>query len=452
MTQRTEVTSRSAHRLHFDSEIPPLTAFPTTKDISYHPLFRGSISRFLWRVITLTVTRSGRWLLLATFFFTMSGSISLQYQPYILFCYAFALWVVAAVFAAFSRPRVTLQARHGDRITVGDTLSVDVTVTAPDKRTAADLTVLPHNLPPEVDAVPDQGVRLSVLAPGASIQMRLGLLCKKRGVYRLKGYRVETDYPLGLLRTFRVTRQPAEIMVYPNFHPLTLLTLPTGSRYQPGGVAMASSIGESLELLGNREYKEGDNIRDIDWRATARLNAPIVREYREEYFLRVGVVLDTQVAEDGPSRTVKARAADFERAVSLAASVSDYMARQDYLVDIFAAGPNLYHLTAGRSLAYIDQILEILSCVDSTPNSPFEILEPEILEHLAQITTVVCVFLDWDRVRQEFVHRLAQSGSAVKVIILRDGPCTDDPEGGYALAGPIAVLGPAEFESGVDEL
>ena len=47
----------------------------------------------------------------------------------------------------------------------------------------------------------------------------------------------------------------------------------------------------------------------------------------------------------------------FERAVSVAASVADFMARQEYLVDLFAAGPNLYHLTAGRSLAYLDQIL-----------------------------------------------------------------------------------------------
>ena len=59
---------------------------------------------------------------------------------------------------------------------------------------------------------------------------------------------------------------------------------------------MSSDLGESFEYIGNREYREGDNVRDIDWTATARLNTPIVREYRDEYFLRVGVVLDTHVA------------------------------------------------------------------------------------------------------------------------------------------------------------
>jgi len=440
-----------SYDLHLNSEIPPLTAFPTTKDIRYHPLFRGEISRFLWRVLTLTVTRSGRWVLIATLLFMISGSITLDYKPYILFCYAFAIWVVAGIAAIGARPRVKIKATHADRITAGGVLAVDASVTTKG-RAASDLTVLPHGLPPEIDAVPADGIRIPILAPNSKTNVHLGLLCKKRGIYRTKAYRVETDYPLGLLRTYRIDYDPQQILVYPNFHPLGSLALPSGSRYQPGGVAMASSIGESLELLGNREYKEGDNIRDIDWRATARLNIPIVREYREEYFLRVGVVLDTQIPEMLAPRIFSARQADFERAVSLAAAISDFMSRQDYLVDIFAAGPNLYHLTAGRSLAYVDQILEILACVDATPASPFETLEPEIAEHLAQITTIVCVLLDWDAARFDFVQRLSQSGSAVKVIVVRDAPCTDDPETGYAIAGEIRVVSAAEFLAGVEEL
>ena len=185
---------------------------------------------------------------------------------------------------------------------------------------------------------------------------------------------------------------------------------------------------------------------------TARLQIPIVREYREEYFLRVGVVLDTQVTDSSSGHDRKEQADNFERAVSVSASIADYMARQDYLVDIFAAGPNLYHLTAGRSLAYVEQILEILACVDSTILSPFETLEPEILEHLSRITTMVCVFLDWNAQRLEFVRRLVQSGSAVKVIVVRDTPCTVDPETGYRIAGPITVIDSNAYRSGLEEL
>jgi len=439
---------QSAPTIDWNAQLPPLSAFTATKDIRYHPLFMGHVSRFLWKLMMLTVTRPGRWFLVATLLVTIPASISLDVQPYVLFCYSFGLWLTALAFHLLYRPSVTLAARHSDRICVGETLPVDVEVTQIGRQTGADLTLLPHGLPLEVDAVPDTGVRLPSLQHGAKALVRLGLHCKKRGVYNLRGYRVETDFPFGLVRSYRVHNDPQSLMVYPWFHPLARLDIPTGRRYHPGGVALASNLGESFEFLGNREYQEGDNTRDIDWRATARLSKPIIREYREEYFLRVGIVLDTHLPLENRGRGVD----DFERAVSTAAAVSDYMSRQDYIVDLFAAGPNLYHLTAGRSLAYLDQILDILACVDSSRQEPFETLEPAILENLSKITTVICIFLDWNATRQAFVDRLAQSGAGVKVIIVRDSPCTDDPASAITVAGHVPVIGHVEFAQGIEVL
>ncbi len=164
--------------------------------------------------------------------------------------------------------------------------------------------------------------------------------------------------------------------------------------------------------------------------------------------LRVAVILDTHV----PKGSRPDRADAFERAVSITAAVSDYMARNEYLVDIFAAGPNLYHLTAGRSLAYLDQILDILACVDENPDEPFEVIEPEIAELLSRISTVICVFLDWNPVRQAFVHRIHSQGVAVKVIILRDEPMHDRPGRGRGAFWRHSGDFKADFERGVDQL
>jgi len=438
----------SGHELNWNTELPPLSAFTSTKDIRQHPLFMGHVSRFLWKLMMLTVTRPGRWFLVATLLVAVPASISLDVQPYVPFCYAVGIWLTALAFHFFTRPNVTISARHSDRICVGETLPVDVEVVQIGRQAGADLALLPHGLPLEVDAVPESGVRLPTLQSGSKANVRLGLFCKKRGIYNLRGYRVETDFPFGLLRSYRIHNAPQSLMVYPWFHPLSRLTIPTGRRYHPGGVALASNLGESFEFLGNREYQEGDNTRDIDWRATARLSKPIIREYREEYFLRVGIVLDTHL----PMGSTPVAADGFERAVSMAAAVSDYMSRQDYIVDLFAAGPNLYHLTAGRSLAYLDQILDILACVDSSRQEPFEVLEPAILENLSKITTVICVFLDWNSTRQAFVDRLAQSGAGVKVIVVRDGECTDDPTSAVSVAGHVPVIGRVEFLQGIEEL
>jgi uncharacterized protein (DUF58 family) len=410
------------------------------------------VSRYLWRIYAQRLTVAGRWLLLATAVFVGYGGTSLQLQGYVLATYAVALWFVAGVAMLMYRPRVKLTVQMSSRVCAGETLPVDLEIEQRGRMRGADLVVLPHRLPAAVDAAPDGGVALPDLPQGARTRVRLGLKCARRGSYTLRGFRVESGFPFGILRSRRTFYEERALLVYPKFSPLARLALPTGRRYQPGGVALASELGESFEYLGNREFREGDNVRDIDWRATARVGRPIVREWVEEYMLRVAVILDTHVPEGLSRKEIERRREAFERAVSVAASVSDYMARQDYLVDLFAAGPNLYHLTAGRSLAYLDQILDILACVDESGEEPFGVIEPQIAELLARISTVICVFLDWDDARREFVHRMRAAGAAVKVIILRDGPCIIDPAAEAETLGATAVLSCAEYDRGVEEL
>jgi uncharacterized protein (DUF58 family) len=430
----------------------PLPSFSPAKDPADFPLFKGQISRAIWRIYTQRLTRAGRWFAVATAaLFSYGGASSMQLQSFVPAGYVAALWWIALMALLLYRPKVKLWTQLSSRTSVGEILPVDVEVEQHGALRGADLVVMPHRLPLAIDSVPEEGIALPDLRRGQKAKVRLGLRCHKRGKHLFHGFRVESGFPFGLLRSRKVFYQQHAILVYPNFTPLARLALPTGRRYQPGGVALASELGESFEYLGNREYRDGDNVRDIDWRATARVQRPIVREWVEEYMLRVAVILDTHVPQ--PSKQGKIDRADaFERAVSVAAAVSDYMARQDYLVDLFAAGPNLYHLTAGRSLAYLDQILDILACVEANPNEPFEIIEPQMAELLSRISTVICVFLDWNETRRSFVQRMQAQGAAVKVIIMRDGSCTLDPMDDARGLGQVPVISKPEFDRGIDEL
>jgi uncharacterized protein (DUF58 family) len=421
--------------------------YSPSADIDNPPLFRSRLLRWIWRVYVQRLTRAGRW------FFWPSGAIiayawaSLELQGYLALSYVVGLWGAAWLAMLFFKPRVRLKVHHVDRVCAGETLPVEVEVEQL-RHFCPDLYVVPHKLPRGIMSLPDEGVPVPALRKGEKARVRLKLQCWKRGVHKLQGYRVESDFPSMLLHGSRRFAEPRPLMVYPKFTRLARLTLPTGRRYHPGGVALASSLGESFEFIGNREYRDGDDVRDIDWRATARLNQPIVREYRDEYFLRVAVILDTHI----PKGAKPSMRDSFESAVSVSAAISDYMARQEYLVDLFAAGPNLYHLTAGRSLAYLDQILDILACVEENPEEPFAIIEPEIMESLAKITTVICVFLDWNPSRRSFVQKLATQGAGVKVIIVREGKCTLSSLSESDLIGEIPVLGNADVQRGIEDL
>ncbi len=408
---------------------------------------RSMLATLLYRLYTEWFTPAGRWMVWMTMGMAAMGSFTLDIQVYVPFAYLFGIWWIAAMALPFCRPKVRFRAVHADRVCAGELLPVEVEVErAGGVRT--EMFVVPHRLPAGIEPGEEGGARVRPLGKGEKIRLRTSLRCSKRGVYRLTGYRVVTDFPFGVLMARRVFPEPRTLLVYPPFTRLIRLDIGTGRRYQPGGVALASILGDSFEYLGNREFREGDSVRDIDWRATARLQNLIVREYREEYFLRVAVILDTHV----PRRARAAQKATFERAVSVCAAVSDYMARQEYLVDLFAAGPDLYHLTSGRSLAYLDQILDILACVESSATEPFEVIEPEIMETMAQLTTVICVMLDWNETRRAFVRRLQEQGVGVKVIVVREGACALDPEEEAGTLGLIPVIDAKAFAAGVEEL
>jgi uncharacterized protein (DUF58 family) len=420
-------------RRKYDDKLP-FAAFDSTKDIFQHPAFTppkntpkgfyffyypSPLTRMLWRLSVVRFTRAGRWFAVLTFLLFFVGSFSIEIQSYIPVLYTAGLWAVAFLGAMFCRPRVTLSIRHGDRVRAGEQLSCEITVTQTGRLPSLDLQVMPARLPLRINSVPADGMPVGTLRHGESRRVRVALSCPRRGAYKLWGWRVETDFPTGLMTAYRSFPDAATLFVHPTFTRIHQMEIPVGRRHQPGGVALASKVGESMEYLGNREFRQGDSIRDIDWRATARMaGTPVVREWREEYFQRVGVVLDTFIDADLPADEKALQRALFERAVSVSAAVGDYMARQEYIVDIFAAGPNLYHLTAGRSLAYLDQILDILACVEESPVEPLSVIEPQILANLEQLTSVVCVFLAWDGVRQAFVENLRRGGAGVKVLLI----------------------------------
>jgi uncharacterized protein (DUF58 family) len=219
-----------------------------------------------------------------------------------------------------------------------------------------------------------------------------------------------------------------------------------GFRYQPGGIALTSNIGESPEYIGNREYRPGDPTRHIDFRAWARLASPVVREFQEEYYNRIALVIDTFVP--GRRRAPAEGFPQLEAAISLGATVADALSRGEYLIDIFAAGPQLYVFRAGRHTAHFENIMEILACVDACRSDPFETVAPALSDELNAISTVVCVFLDWDASRELLVRAAAEAGCSVKLLIVRQGETSHPLDAAEAWTADVTQLTPREVSTG----
>src|SRR5690606_39145332 len=87
-------------------------------------------------------------------------------------------------------------------------------------------------------------------------------------------------------------------------------------------------------------------------------------------------------------------------------------------------GPELYVFRAGRHLAHLDNILDILAGVEMTPSDPIETLAPALSAELRQIAAVVFVLLDWDVPRATLVRSAAEAGCRTKVIVVRQEDTT----------------------------
>lgn len=374
-------------------------------------------------------------------FFSALGLVTIEIPIYQVFCGLVALLGAVEFTGTVLGPKLQLEAEIPTVATVGEPIIGSVRVRNTGWFTAFDLMAGIFNGPRQVRQI-DGDVVYSSLPRTEETTLFVRLVGTRRGVYRLPGIHVHSTFPMNFMRFGGNESPPGTLTVVPRFHSLEDFDLPLSHRYQPGGVTHVSGIGQSPEYLGNREYVQGEPVKRLDFRAWARLGKPVVREYQEEYYSRVALVLDTFVPGTWGWRRRQASEA-LEAAISLMAAVAETINFDDYAVDVFAAGPEMYIFRTPGGPTRLDAVLEILAGVDPCQRNPFEQLSPALAQNLESISTVVCIFLDWDSSRSELVQRILSAGCAIRVIVVRSEPTTLPIPGleGYSQVLPQAVLG-----------
>lgn len=117
---------------------------------------------------------------------------------------------------------------------------------------------------------------------------------------------VRTWGPLGIAGRQRSWPVPGVVRALPPFHSRRHLPSRLAHLRQLDGRSAVRTRGQGTEFDSLRDYVEGDDVRSIDWRATARRQHVVVRTWRPERDRRVVLVLDT-------SRTSAARVGDEPR-------------------------------------------------------------------------------------------------------------------------------------------
>ena len=148
------------------------------------------------------------------------------------------------------------------------------------------------------DHVPDgldfENLPLTVeLQPGQHSQVGYRLRPLKRGHFTFEHCEVNLPSPLGLWAQKRLMDALEDIRVYPDFARLYEgQLLAVDNWLSQLGIRQRQRRGQGQEFHQLREFREGDSLRQIDWKATARHRMPIAREYEDERDQQIIFMLD----------------------------------------------------------------------------------------------------------------------------------------------------------------
>ncbi|MGC1514836.1 MAG: DUF58 domain-containing protein, partial [Maribacter sp.] len=115
----------------------------------------------------------------------------------------------------------------------------------------------------------------------------------ERGVYSFGNLNIFASSPIGFLSKKYTFDENREVPVYPSFLQLRKYDLLAFSnRLMEYGIKKIRRIGHTMEFEQIKDYVQGDDIRNINWKATAKKGQLMVNQYQDEKSQPVYSVID----------------------------------------------------------------------------------------------------------------------------------------------------------------
>ncbi|MDQ2747537.1 MAG: DUF58 domain-containing protein, partial [Acidobacteriota bacterium] len=215
---------------------------------------------------------------------------------------------------------------------------------------------------------------------------------RKRGRFIIKDFELSTKFPFGFFRhRRRLSAQETEIIIFPPIAPVDEETVDLPIEI---GKLITNKKGLGQDLLGMRDYQPLDDLRRVDWKATARVRRLIVREFSAEDDRRVTIIFDTRLRNnennvklslrekiEAEQKSVSPVSERFEKGVSRTASMLAHFTEDQSEIRLIIDG-NIGEFGIGA--IHLNENLKRLALVepnfDEAAQLPFEVLEDILYE------------------------------------------------------------------------
>jgi uncharacterized protein (DUF58 family) len=193
---------------------------------------------------------------------------------------------------------------------------------------------------------------LEPLAPEEERRFLVEAVFPRRGVFPDADAGVMSRFPLGLFRKYSGVRIPEEIVVFPS--PSRLGSREPLEDSLRGGKHSSARRGFGADVRTLREFSFGDDVRDVHWKQSARMQKWIVREREDERSRSIVFVVDNALSNPLDPEEVER----LERAISLTAGESLWLLANGREVGLVARGLSV---PPGGGFAQRRRLLEALA-------------------------------------------------------------------------------------------
>ena len=204
------------------------------------------------------------------------------------------------------------------------------------------------------------------LLPYQRVSWKYNLHCSSRGYHRIGPVRLRSGDIFGFTAAESQLTGTDHILVYPQVFDLRELVM---LAEHPLGESKGARpiFRDPSRFLGLRDYQPTDPMKHIDWKATARKSQLQTKIFEPAVALEVIIALNATTGEfawQGSNRRL------FERAVTVAASVSKYCSDLGYSFGLISNSVAVYsgkwvNVPPGGSDSQIGMVLEALALAGS---------------------------------------------------------------------------------------
>jgi uncharacterized protein (DUF58 family) len=215
----------------------------------------------------------------------------------------------------------------------------------------------------------------------------------KRGYYPIGPLQITSGDILGLSKDNECTFAADYLTVYPKIIPFSNLGIPSRSPF--GTLRHVSPIYEDpSRVWGKRDYRMGDSLRRVDWKATANSGHLLVKQFEASISLEVEIMLNLNTEE----YDMRTRFDDTELAIVAAASIASWANSKKQSIGFSSNGTDPINVEAPpqnfpprRGSLHLMNVLDILARIQTANVTPFTQLMRQTNHSLPWGTTLVLI-------------------------------------------------------------